>query len=142
MLLLFSLFIQYVLLLFFFKLSKSLLSKRIVKPIGVTTTKKIIPNITGDTKLPKIIPNNNQILFNGVNMLELNNPNKKKIKDMHKNAILISPPCIKGYNEISKNIILNIIPKFLLVGNFKFSVILFIYKNLHMVAGEGFEPPT
>ena len=48
------------------------------KAMGVTTKKKIIPIIIGEIIFPKSRPNLNQILFNGFNSFELNNPNAKK----------------------------------------------------------------
>jgi hypothetical protein len=51
----------------------------IIKEIGVTTIKKIIPITTGDIKLLNKIPNLNQILFNGNKIDELNKPKTKKI---------------------------------------------------------------
>ena len=41
--------------------------------MGVTTKKKTKPITIGDTMFPKIIPNLNHNLFNGVRILELVN---------------------------------------------------------------------
>ena len=48
----------------------------------MTTKKNTIPIIKGETIFPKTIPNLNQILFKGVNALELINPKIRKIKDI------------------------------------------------------------
>lgn len=64
--------------------------------IGVTTKKNTIPITIGDTKLPKKIPNLNQILFNGVKIFELINPNIKKIKLIINDHTLISLSLIIG----------------------------------------------
>ena len=70
----------------------SFLKILIIKPVGVTTRKKIIPIITGEIIFPKIIPNLNQILFKGVKILELKRPKNKKIKEIIPGHIPISPP--------------------------------------------------
>ena len=55
--------------------------------MGVTTKKKMIPITKGDIIFPKKIPNLNHNLFNGIKILEFNNPkiknNKDKIKDQY-----------------------------------------------------------
>ena len=56
--------------------------------MGVTTKKNIIPIITGEIIFPKNIPNLNQILFRGVNNLELIKPKTKKINEINKDHIL------------------------------------------------------
>ena len=43
----------------------------------------------GDISFPKNKPNLNQILFNGFNNFEFNNPHPKKIKEIIKDQILI-----------------------------------------------------
>ena len=60
----------------------SFLKILIIKPVGVTTRKKIIAIITGEIIFPKIIPNLNQILFRGVEILEFKRPKTKKIKEI------------------------------------------------------------
>ena len=70
----------------------SFLKILIIKPVGVTTRKKIIAIITGEIIFPKIIPNLNQILFKGVKILEFKRPKIKKIKEIIPDQILISPP--------------------------------------------------
>ena len=70
--------------------------------MGVTTKKKTIPITIGETNFPKIIPNLNQSLFRGVKILELNNPNKRKIIDIIKLHILISASLINGQRDIIK----------------------------------------
>ena len=74
----------------------SFLKILIIKPVGVTTKKKIIAIITGEIIFPKIIPNLNQILFRGVKILEFKRPKTKKIKDIIPDQMLISPPVING----------------------------------------------
>ena len=85
----------------------------IIKPIGVTTKKNIMPMIKGDTIFPNNIPNLNQILFKGDKILEFNNPKTKKIKEIINNHTFISPPWVRGYRAKSKNTIKNTIPKLL-----------------------------
>ena len=50
----------------------------------------------GENIFPNNIPNLNQSLFNGDKILEFINPNTKKIMEINKNDILISPLLIKG----------------------------------------------
>ena len=64
--------------------------------MGVTTKKKIIPIITGDTILPNNSPNLDQSLFKGVKTLELINPKIKKIIAIIKDQILNSSLLING----------------------------------------------
>ena len=68
----------------------------IIKAIGVTTKKKIIPIIIGEKNFPINNPNLNQSLFNGVRILEFNNPKTKKIRDIITDHTLISSLFIKG----------------------------------------------
>ena len=77
-----SLIIQYELEVFFFRFNKSFLNSLMIIPVGVTTRKKTNPITTGDITLPSSIPNLNQTRFSGVKILEFNNPNIKKIKDI------------------------------------------------------------
>ena len=74
----------------------SFLKILIIKPVGVTTRKKIIAIITGEIIFPKIIPNLNQILFRGVKIREFKRPKTKKIKEIIPDHILISPPLVNG----------------------------------------------
>ena len=71
--------------------------------MGVTTKKKITPITIGATIAPKIIPNLNQSLFNGVKNLEFVNPKIKKIKEIIADQILIKSPDINGHKLIIKN---------------------------------------
>ena len=64
----------------------------IIKPVGVTTKKNIIPIISGDTIFPKNIPNLNHNLFNGSKIFEFINPKIKNTKDTIKDQNLKSPP--------------------------------------------------
>ena len=98
---------------FTFKFSKSFPSILIIKPIGVTTKKNITPIINGDTILPKKIPNLNHSLFNGVKILELNKPSKRKITPISKDHTRIPPEFSKGQSPIMKKTIKNTIPKLL-----------------------------
>ena len=82
-------------------------------PVGVTIKKKIVPKIIGDTIFPKKIPNLNHSLFKGVKIVELINPNIKKIKDTIKDHNLKSPSLINGYNAIIKKTIKKTITKLL-----------------------------
>ena len=107
--------IQYVFLFFLFKLSKFLPKTFITRAVGVTITKKTIPIIIGDIKLPNKIPNLNQILFNGLRILKLSSPEIKKIKATIKDQILIFPSLNKGNIETIKKKIKKTIPKLLLV---------------------------
>ena len=77
--------------------------------------KKTIPITTGETKLPNRIPNLNQILFNGVNIFEFNNPKIKKIIAIIKDQILIFPSLNKGNTETIKKNRKKTIPKLLFV---------------------------
>ena len=63
----------------------------IIKPIGVTTKKNIIPKINSDIIFPKYTPNLNQSLFKGDKILEFNKPKMRKIREIIKNHTLISP---------------------------------------------------
>ena len=76
--------------LLYFNLNRSFPNTFIIRPIGVTTKKKIIPMIIGDIIFPRNIPNLNQSLFKGVKILELNKPRTKKIKEIIADQTLIS----------------------------------------------------
>lgn len=67
----------------------------------------------GDTILPNKIPNLNQILFNGLKILEFNNPKVKKTIEIKNNQILIWPSLNNGYIEMIKKKIKKTIPKLL-----------------------------
>ena len=97
----------------------------IIKEVGVTIVKKIIPNTIGDTKFPSKIPNLNQALFKIVNNGEFNKPKIKKIIETTRDQILILPPCNNGKNETSKKNIKKTIPKFLFDPIFILSVFKF-----------------
>ena len=97
--------IQYDPLVLNFRLSKSFLNILIIKPIGVTTKKKISPIISGDIILPSNIPNLDQSLLSGVKIFEFDRPNNKKITDITRDHILISPSFFNGKIAIIKNTI-------------------------------------
>ena len=67
-----------------------------IKPIGVTTKKNIIPIIIGEKNFPNNKPNLNQSLFNGVKIRELINPKNKNKMAINKDHSLISSSLIKG----------------------------------------------
>ena len=98
----------------------------IIRPIGVTTIKKIVPIIIGDINFPNKIPNLNQSLFNGLKKLEFINPRTKKIKEIIKDQILTSLSEINGQRAIAKNTIKKTIPKLLLDPITGFIIILYI----------------
>jgi len=79
--------------------------------VGVTTKKKTAPIIIGDMKFPKKIPNLYHSLFSGFNNLELITPKKRKIKDMHNDHNLKSPPDFNGQSPIIKKTTKNTKPK-------------------------------
>ena len=56
--------------------------------MGVTTKKKTIPIIIGETNFPSKIPNLNHNKFKGVKIEEFKKPKTRKIKDIIKNHIL------------------------------------------------------
>ena len=78
-----------------------------------TTEKNINPIIKGETIFPKKIPNLNQILFSGVNIIEFNNPRTRKIKEMNNDQILIFSLFNNGNIDTIKKNIKKIIPKLL-----------------------------
>ena len=53
-------------------------------------------------KLPKKIPNLNQIIFNGSSILEFINPSSKNIKEIISSQTLILLPLKSGNNEMIK----------------------------------------
>ena len=69
----------------------------------------------GDTKVPNIIPNLNQILFKGDNTDEFKRPKIKKIIATTTAQILIFSSLNKGNTEIIKKNMKKTIPKLLFV---------------------------
>ena len=69
--------------------------------------------IKGDINFPSSNPNLNHNLFKGGKIIELINPNIKKIKDIINDHNLMSPSLIIGYNAIIKKTIKKTIPKLL-----------------------------
>ena len=114
--------IQYDLFLLNLKLSRSFFNNFIIKPIGVTTRKKIIPIIKGETIFPKKIPNLNHILFNGVKTFEFKSPKVKKNNEIKSAHTLMLPWSNKGYAAITKKTIKKTIPKLLLEPIFTSSI--------------------
>jgi len=108
----------------FFKFNKFFPKTLIIIDVGVTITKKTILITIGETKLPNRIPNLNQILFNGVNNFEFNNPKIKKIIAIIKDQTLIFSFLNKGNNETIKKNRKKTIPKLLFVP----ILILFFFK--------------
>ena len=84
------------------RFNKSFLSIFISSAIGVTTIKNIIPITTGETILPKKIPNLNHRILKGVKNLEFNNPKIKKIIEIIRDQILIFSSFNNGNIEIIK----------------------------------------
>ena len=82
-------------------------------PIGVITKKKTTPMTTGATIPPKIIPNLNHSLFNGVNSFEFINPKIKKNKEIIADQILTGSPFVKGQVLTIKKTMKKTKPKFL-----------------------------
>ena len=62
-------------------------------------------------KLPKKIPNLNQIIFNGSSILEFINPSSKNIKEIISSQTLILLPLKSGNNEMIKKTKKNTKPK-------------------------------
>ena len=69
----------------------------LIIPIGVITRKKTTPITIGAIMAPKIIPNLNHSLFNGVNSFEFINPKIKKTIEIISDQILIESPNVKGH---------------------------------------------
>jgi len=65
---------------------------------------------------PNKIPNLNHKIFSGFNNFEFNNPKIKKINDIIRDQILISPFLSIGHKDINKNTTKKTIPKFLLLA--------------------------
>mgnify|MGYP001260270775 CR=1 FL=1 len=84
-----------------------------IRPVGVTTRKKIITKTIGETIFPSKIPNLNQILFNGDKIDEFNKPKIKKIIDTITAQILMFPSLNNGNIDKIKKNIKKTIPKLL-----------------------------
>lgn len=85
-----------------------------MQPVGVITVKNIIIIIIGEIIFPKIIPNLNHILFNGVKIFEFSIPNVRNKNEIIINNILIFPLFSNGYKPIAKKMKENATPKLLL----------------------------
>ena len=81
--------------------------------MGVTTKKNIIPMTMGAIKLPRNIPNLNQVLFSGVSIFEFNKPSIQNIIDIINDHILISLPFSNGQKVINPKTNAKTIPKLL-----------------------------
>ena len=97
------------------------------RDVGVTIAKKTTLMTIGDIKLPKKIPNLNQILFNGVRIFEFNSPSIKKIIAIIKDQILMFPSFNKGNIEIIQKNRKKTIPKLLFEPILIFLVLINIY---------------
>jgi len=84
----------------------------------VTTRKKTKPITIGEKIFPNKIPNLYQIIFNGVKIFDLNNPNKKNIKEIINKTTLILSFLINGYIDKIKKKIEKTKPTLLLDGSF------------------------
>ncbi len=82
-----------------------------MKPVGVSTKKKINAITNGDTIEPKNKPNLIQALFIGESNFEFKTPNIKKIIATGIGQFLTSSPLISGQKAIKKKIIAKKIPK-------------------------------
>ena len=82
-------------------------------PIGVITKKKTTPMATGATIAPKIIPNLNHSLFNGVSSCEFINPKTKKTEEIIADQILTGSSFVKGQVLTIKKTMKKTKPKFL-----------------------------
>ena len=85
----------------------------IIIPIGVITRKKTTPITIGAIMAPKIIPNLNHSLFNGVNSFEFINPKIKKTKEIIADQILTGSSFVKGQVLTIKKTMKKTKPKFL-----------------------------
>ena len=85
----------------------------IIIPIGVITRKKTTPITIGAIMAPKIIPNLNHSLFNGVNSFEFINPKIKKIEEIIADQILTGSSYVKGHMLTIKKTMKKTKPKFL-----------------------------
>ena len=68
---------------------------------------------TGETIAPKIIPNLNHSLFNGVNSFEFINPKIKKTEEIIADQILTGSSYVKGHMLTIKQAMKKTKPKFL-----------------------------
>ena len=84
------------------------------KLIGVNTKKYTAAITIGAIILPNSSPNLPHSLFKGVNILEFNNPNIKKIIAIGKKIILGLLPSINGHKPTKRKTIKKTIPKPLL----------------------------
>ena len=66
----------------------------------------------GATIAPKIIPNLNQSIFNGVKSFDFINPKIKKIKEIITDQILIGISYVKGHKPTIKKTMKKTKPKF------------------------------
>ena len=82
-----------------------------IKPIGVTTKKKIMPITIGAIIAPSKIPNLNHNRFNGCNKLDFTKPKTKKTKHTIKDQSLMCPSLIKGHKDIIRNTKKKVKPK-------------------------------
>lgn len=79
----------------------------------MTTAKKTMPITIGDTKLPKKIPNLNQIIFSGDKITEFNKPRIKNINAKIAAQVRKFSPSNTGNIDIIKKTIKKTIPKLL-----------------------------
>tara|TARA_B110000008_G_scaffold227807_1_gene229750 strand:- start:295 stop:633 length:339 start_codon:yes stop_codon:yes gene_type:complete len=98
-----------------FKTNKFFPISLIIKDVGVTIKKKTTPITIGDATLPNKIPNLNQILLNGVKIIEFNRPKIRKIIAIIIDQTLIFPLSNKGYIATIKKNKKKTIPKLLFV---------------------------
>ena len=66
-----------------------------------------MPITIGATNNPKISPNFTQILFKGVNILELSIPKIRKTKDINDSIKFILSPLVIGHRPKPRNTIKN-----------------------------------
>ena len=97
-----------------FIFNKSLPKIFVRKLIGVNTKKYTAAITIGAIILPNSSPNFTHSLFKGVNILEFNNPNIKKIIAIGKKIILGLFPYINGHKPIMRKTKKKTIPKPLL----------------------------
>ena len=84
----------------------------------------------GATIAPKIIPNLNHSLFNGVNNFEFINPKIKKTIEIITNQILIGSPYVKGHKLTTKKAMKKTTPKFRFELIFTLFITLLFYIKL------------
>ena len=85
----------------------------IIIPMGVITRKKTTPITIGAIMAPKIIPNLNHSLFNGVNSFEFINPKIKKTEEIIADKILTGSSYVNGHMLTIKKTMKKTKPKFL-----------------------------